>query len=192
MNPPALVLCSLGRHVERKGFAWFVTEVLPRLPDDVVYALAGEGPETDNIRGAIERAGLQNRVFLLGRVSDDDLHRLYAGADLFVMPNIHVPGDMEGFGVVMLEAGLSGAPAIAAGIEGILDVIEEGQNGSLVESGDAQAFVDAIMPFYDDHGSVVAAAHRAREYTERTFSWDAVADRYVTALESLVAERTAR
>lgn len=182
-----LVLCSVGRHVARKGFGWFVREVMPLLPDDVVYVLAGEGPESAGIALAAKEAGVARRVVLAGRVSEDDLRRLYAGADLFVMPNIHVPGDMEGFGVVLLEAGLSGAPAIAAGIEGILDVIEDGQNGVLVESANPAAFVAAIRPFYDDHRTVVAAARRAREYTESTFGWEAVADRFVSVLEALVA-----
>ena len=51
------------------------------------------------------RHGLGGRVSLLGRCSDEDLVKLYCDSDLLVMPNIPVRGDMEGFGVVMLEAG---------------------------------------------------------------------------------------
>jgi phosphatidylinositol alpha-1,6-mannosyltransferase len=187
LSRASLVLCSVGRHVARKGFDWFASEVMPRLPDDVIYVLAGEGPMTQQIKEAALASGVQDRVILVGRVSEEDLRRLYAGADLFVMPNIPVKGDMEGFGVVMLESGLSGAPAIAAGIEGILDVVAEGENGILVPTGNTEAFVKAVMGFHGAHTRVVQAAERARRYTAATFSWEAVANRYVDELTRLCA-----
>ena len=69
---------------------------------------------TPAVRDAVGRHGLAERVRILGRVGEELLATLYSGADLFVMPNIPVPGDMEGFGVVMLEAGLNGLPVLAA------------------------------------------------------------------------------
>ncbi|MGI9175158.1 MAG: glycosyltransferase family 4 protein, partial [Rhodothermales bacterium] len=95
-SPPlperALLLCSVGRQVKRKGFAWFIDQVMPRLPADVHYWLVGDGPEEVHIRAAIAQHGLGDRVRLLGRVSDEALQTLYRGADLFVMPNIPVAG----------------------------------------------------------------------------------------------------
>ena len=114
----ALVLCSVGRQVKRKGFHWFVEAVMPQLPAHIYYWLAGEGPMIAEVQAAVDRHQLGEQVCLLGRVSEDQLEALYRGSDLFIMPNINVPGDMEGFGVVMLEAGLCKTPAIAAGIEG--------------------------------------------------------------------------
>lgn len=182
----ALLLCSVGRQVERKGFAWFVDQVMPLLPADVHYWLAGDGPEAGAIEAAIDRRGLQERVRLLGRVSEAALEQLYRGADLFVMPNIPVPGDMEGFGVVMLEAGLGGLPVIAARLEGIQDVVAEGKNGHLVESGDAWGFSEAIMAYYDDREALQEASERAAAYVRDTFSWQAVARRYVDTLAAVV------
>lgn len=181
----ALLLCSVGRQVERKGFAWFIGEVMPRLPDEVHYWLAGEGPEEDNIRAAIARYGLERRVRLLGRISDEALSVLYRGADLFIMPNRPVPGDMEGFGVVMLEAGLSGLPAVAARLEGILDVITEGANGHLVETGDGPGFAAAILQYHRQPSQLQAAALRTARHTAETFGWPAVADHYVAVLQRL-------
>ena len=183
----ALLLCSVGRQVERKGFAWFVDAVMPRLPASVHYWLAGEGPERAAIEAAIARHDLQPRVRLLGRISEAALAALYRGADLFVMPNIPVPGDMEGFGVVMLEAGLGGLPVVAARLEGIRDVISEDVNGHLVASGDAAAFAEAIGRYHRDPAALDAAAHRARTYVIETFGWEAVADRYVAVLREIIA-----
>ena len=182
----ALLLCSVGRQVERKGFRWFIDEVMPKLPDTVHYLLAGApGPDTPNIEAAIERQHLHNRVRRLGRLSEEDLLTLYRGADLFVMPNIPVAGDMEGFGVVMLEAGLCGLPSVAAALEGIRDVITEGVNGHLVPSGAADAFVRAILPYHATPSALTAASKRAYQHVADTFSWQAIAKQYTSVLRSL-------
>ena len=186
-TPPSdhLLLCSVGRQVERKGFTWFVEHVMPHLPDDVHYWIAGDGPQGPDIQRAIERHNLVPRVRRLGRISNENLARLYRGADLFIMPNIPVEGDMEGFGVVLLEAGQCGTPAIAAQLEGIQDVITDGVNGHLVEPEAPDAFIDAIQQYRHAPEALQAAAERARTHTTKTFSWDAVADTYLSALRTV-------
>ncbi|MDB4951542.1 MAG: glycosyl transferase family 1 [Gemmatimonadetes bacterium] len=178
----ALLLAGVGRHVRRKGFAWMVDAVMPLLPADVVFLLAGEGPETGAVREAVARRGLAGRVRLLGRVSDADLARLYRGADLFVMPNVPVAGDMEGFGVVILEAGLSGLPTVGTALEGIRDAVTEGENGDLVPAGDARAFADAVLRFHRDRPLLAERSARARRFVAPRFEWGDVADRFVRAL----------
>jgi phosphatidylinositol alpha-1,6-mannosyltransferase len=111
----AFLLVTVGRQVRRKGFVWFIENVMPKLPERVIFWLAGDGPERENIEAAIERAGLQQRVRCLGKISEEELVELYRRGKLFVMPNIVVPGDMEGFGIVMLEAGACGTMASTAG-----------------------------------------------------------------------------
>ncbi|WP_457651698.1 glycosyltransferase family 4 protein [Rhodocaloribacter sp.] len=183
-----LLLCSVGRQIPRKGFAWFIDEVMPLLPEDVHYWIAGNGPEAENIRAAVARRGLEHRVRLLGRVSEEALETLYRGADLFVMPNVPVRDDLEGFGVVMLEASLGGGlPTIASSLEGIRDVITEGVNGHLVESGNAWAFSEAIMAYYHNRAALEDASRRAAAYTADTFCWSAIADRHVHVLRSLTS-----
>ncbi len=188
--PDGLLLCSVGRQVERKGTAWFVDTVMPRLPDDVHYWIAGDGPELDTIEAAIERHDLSSRVRLLGRIPNDTLGDLYRGADLFVMPNVPVEDDMEGFGIVLLEAGQCGTPAIAARLEGIQDVIADGVNGHLVAPQSPDEFVDAIAAYRNDPDALDAAAQRALHYTEDTFGWPAVADTYLSVLRTLWRQGT--
>jgi phosphatidyl-myo-inositol dimannoside synthase len=178
----ALLLCSVGRHQERKGFQWFADEVMPRLPDDVHYLVTGEGPMTPRIRAAMERRGLRHRMRMLGRVSEDVLRALYRGGDLFVMPNVPVSGDIEGFGVVMLEAGLCGMPVVAADLEGISDVIRDGRNGHLVPSRDAEAFAAAILPYRESRAHLAEASRNAAAYTAGSFGWPAIAERYLKIL----------
>ena len=174
-----LILVSVGRHQERKGFHWFAGEVMPRIGRDVLYLVTGEGPMTPRIQAAIDGNGLGARARLLGKVPEAMLRTLYRGGDLFIMPNVHVPGDIEGFGVVMLEAGLCGLPVLAANIEGISDVVREGENGHLLPSRDAAAFAGAVQRYHADRAGLAVLSASAARYTERTFSWAGVADRFV-------------
>ena len=174
-------LLSVGRMVERKGFAWFVESVMPLLPSHVEYCIVGSGPQDAVIRRTVERLALQERVRLAGQLTDGQLVGEYQRADLLVMPNRPVPGDMEGFGVVMLEAGACGTPTVAAELEGIRDVITQGQNGVFVPQGNAAAFAQAIVGTKPD-GALRA---RVRDHTVANFSWDHIASRFVQHLEVL-------
>ena len=181
---PKLIVISVGRLVPRKGVAWFVDNVMPQLPADIHYYVAGEGPDRGRIESAIERHNLADRVRLLGAISDPQLEQLYHGADLFAMPNVHVPGDMEGFGLVMLEAGLCGVPVIAANLEGIADVVTEGESGHLAVSENPESFRDAIMRYYEKPEALEEASSRARLHTASRFGWAGVTDRYLDVLRS--------
>jgi phosphatidylinositol alpha-1,6-mannosyltransferase len=187
LSSDTLLLCSVGRQVKRKGFAWFIEHVMPRLPDTVHYWLAGDGPRADHIQSTIDQCALGDRVRRLGHVSEQNLARLYRGADLFVMPNIPVEGDMEGFGVVMLEAGQCGCPVVASRLEGIRDVITEGVNGHLVPPKQPQAFADAILRYCGASERLRAASLRAANHVANTFGWKAVTERYVQTLTRVAA-----
>ncbi|NND70398.1 MAG: glycosyltransferase family 4 protein [Rhodothermales bacterium] len=184
-SPDPIVLCSVGRQVRRKGFDWFIRNVMPLLPEHVHYVLAGDGPEAATIADAATEAGIEHRTHMLGRVSEDDLQVLYAASDLFIMPNIHVPGDMEGFGVVMLEAALANLPVIAANIEGIADVIDHGQNGLLIESQNVEAFANAITSLLLQPDELASLSSRSKTSVLERFSWSNVAGQYV----EIISER---
>jgi glycosyltransferase involved in cell wall biosynthesis len=166
----AVLILTLGRLVRRKGVAWFVKEVIGRLPADCIYLVAGEGPERRTIEKAIAQAGAQERVHLYGRVSDEERERLLTGSDIFVQPNVHVPGDMEGFGLVLVEAALRGTPVIAAAIEGIMDAVIDQETGFLVPSGNSNAFVRAIISLCDDDDFRRRTGERFRERAEDAYS----------------------
>jgi phosphatidylinositol alpha-1,6-mannosyltransferase len=106
------------------------------------------------------------------------------------MPNVPVEDDMEGFGIVLLEAGQCGTPAVAAQLEGIQDVITDGVNGHLVPPEDPAAFVEAIEAYRGRPEALAAAAQRAIDHTEATFGWPAVAGTYLSVLRTLWAQGT--
>ena len=183
----AFVLCGVGRLVERKGFTWFVDQVMPLLPDDVVYVLVGDGPRAKDIDRLIATHELSERVLRVGQITDDDLREVYQLSDLLIMSNLPVPGDHEGFGVVMLEAGLSGTPVIASDLEGISDVVREGVNGHLVPSQRPRAFADLICRYRNDRNALLELSETAQVHVKSNYSWRQIAERFVEGFEGLRA-----
>lgn len=178
------IILTVGRLIERKGVHWFVEYVLPQLNDDIVYVVAGDGPMRKTIEEIIARKGLDSRVHLLGRVSGADLRTLYAAAEIFVQPNITVEGDMEGFGLVVLEAGAAGVPVIASRLEGLIDAISEGENGQLLTPGHAAEYIEQIHALIRDPDLRKAKGQRAYEYVRKHYPWNAVAKRYLKAINT--------
>jgi glycosyltransferase involved in cell wall biosynthesis len=181
--PDAPVLLTLGRLVPRKGVRWFVAEVMNRLPDDVVYAVAGSGPDDAAIREAVAAIGpAGKRVLLLGQVDDSMRDALMTGADIFVMPNVAVPGDMEGFGLVAIEAAAAGALVVASALEGIRDAVIDGETGVLVTSRDASAFAERITALVRDPSERARLASRYADAARVSFSIDRMRADLVAAL----------
>jgi len=184
------LLLTVGRLIRRKGVAWFVDQVLPRLDPAVLYLIVGEGPERGAITAAIARHGLQGRALLLGRAAGEVVRKLYGGVDLFIQPNIPVPGDVEGFGLVVLEASVSGTPVIASRLEGLSDAVTEQENGILVTPGSLEEFCRAIRALLDDDAMRKQLGERARALIATDYSWSAIASRYHDACAELCARHT--
>ncbi len=175
------LIFTAGRLVERKGVSWFVEKVVPLLPPDFVYAVAGAGPEMDSVRRKIAAAGLSGRVYLLGGVSFSAIRTLYNAADVFAMPNIPVPGTAEGFGLVAAEAASCGTPVVAARLEGIEDAVIEGRTGRFVEAKDAPGFAEAIVSAARIKQDP-AARESVRAAALERFAWPRIARLYAEAL----------
>lgn len=170
------ILVTVGRLVPRKGVHWFIQEVMPALPPNYIYLVVGEGKDHERIERAIKEAGLADRVYLIGRQSNKLRNVIYNTADVFLMPNIPIEGDMEGFGMVALEASSVGLPVVASSIEGIKDAIIPGKTGIVVPARNAHAFATAITR------AQKLPREQVRRVTRQRFGWGAVAKQYLKAL----------
>ncbi len=176
------VLLSVGRLTRRKGLEPFVREVLPRLlehhPGLTLLVVGGaavnaaqatdQGVQGD-VTAAAAAAGLAGCLRWLGDVDEDTLQLAYASADVLVFPVLALPGDVEGFGMVALEAAAAGCPTVAYAVGGVPEAVAAGQSGLLVAAGDAAGFAQAVQ-------TVLAGAlprlqeDACRSHAER-FSW---------------------
>lgn len=177
------LLLSVGRIIPRKGLAEFVTHALPavvsRVPGCRLVVIGGEagqalkksGGGVDAVRLAAEQAGMREHVVLLGYTDDGELAAAYAAADLLVFPLRPTAGDVEGFGMVAVEAAAHGLPTVAFDVGGVADAIDHGVSGVLVEPLDyrnlAQKIVEMLKAPRDEIARQNCVDHAAR------FSWPA-------------------
>jgi phosphatidyl-myo-inositol dimannoside synthase len=178
------LLISVGRLVKRKGHAWFIQEVLPLIQSNIVYLLIGDGGEAETVQQLKQRSPKSNCIILAGKVSNRLLQDAYDAADLFIMPNIPVPGDMEGFGVVILEANEARTPAIASALEGIQDVIKDGVNGFTIEPLKPQKFAEAIDGAIQHDLQTLSEASYWHVFQQH--QWQSIGDRYVDFFQRII------
>lgn len=171
------LILSVGRQVKRKGHQWFLENVYPLLDGSFQIVFVGDGPETPALKSFLGSNPQIDNVHLLGRIDDQELSAAYDAADVFVMPNIPVSGDMEGFGIVMIEANLRGVPVVASDLEGISDVITQGVNGFLVNPLDWVAFAEKINAIRSDL-SLFETGNVARHVLGK-FGWESISADYV-------------
>ena len=141
------------------------------------------GAETDDlaVNESIKEMGLEGRVFYLSQFtqSRSKIFEIIKHCDLFVMPNIEIPGDYEGFGLVALEAASQGTLTLAANVDGIPSAVNDGINGYLVEGGNATEWSQKIR-FFMDHPQELKSKTQAFKVNTMTKgkSWSTMAQRY--------------
>ena len=183
------ILFSVGRLVERKGFHWFIENVIPGLlkeRKDFVYLIAGEGRYKDKLKNIIQRDHLENYVILLGQIDDKILKLLYNLSDIFIMPNIPVKGDMEGFGIVVLEAASCGLAIVASDLEGIKDALLEGNVGIAISPLDPYEFSKQILKLLEDDALRESIGIKARHLVIDNFAWNKVINTYLDTFKEIL------
>lgn len=151
------LLLSVGRLTRRKGLAEFVANAFPvvvgRYPDAILAVIGGEakdalhgvvGGERERITAAARAAGVESNLRLLPPCDDLELSEAYLAADCHVFPVLDVPGDVEGFGMVALEAAAHGLSTVAFRVGGVADAVGEGVSGTLVTANDYAAMAGAV------------------------------------------------
>ncbi len=148
------VIFSLGRLVKRKGFDQ-VIKVMPWLYKNIPnikYYIAGEGPDEEylkTLKGSLKPA-VRDRVEFLGRIDDEEKWYWLRRCQIFAMPDRNRGGDVEGFGIVFLEASLSGKPVIGGNESGAVEAIDDYDTGILVDGSSPDDIKETIFHLYTD------------------------------------------
>ena len=191
------IILSVGRLAARKGIAEFVTVAMPGIVSEVpeaLFLIAGENP-TDSlahkadvkeaVKTAVAEQGLEQYVRLLGRVDNETLRALYQCCDLFILPALDVPGDIEGFGIVLTEAAAASKPVVATRVGGITDAVADGETGKLVACGDWDGLKMAVVDLLTDEAKQQRMGDNARRRVEEKFEWPIVIRQYQALLEAV-------
>ncbi len=168
------VLLTLGRVVERKGHDLVIRallEILKHVPE-AVYIVAGVGSYLGKLGKMVEELKLQNVVRFVGAVSDEDRALYFSFCDLFVMPSRQIGSDVEGFGIVFLEAAMFGKPSIGGRSGGIPEAILDGKTGALVDPNDPAAFARIVVQLLRDDALRHELGQNAKARVMHEFRWE--------------------
>jgi phosphatidylinositol alpha-1,6-mannosyltransferase len=189
------LLLTVGNLVERKGHDMVirtVAELAQHLPD-LRYLIVGVGPAKQYLETLAAELRVQDRVIFVGRVADQQLPNYYALCDVFVMPSRlrDTAHDVEGFGLVFLEANACGKPVVAGRSGGIPDAVVDGETGYLVNPESAPEIAAAIWSLTRDPAAAADMGECGRRRVVEGFTWRHAYIRVVAALDEALREPSA-
>lgn len=183
------VLC-FGRLVERKGVHRMI-DAMPRIAAEVPEAtlvVAGTGPEESKLRSQAKKVGA--RVVFAGRVAEEDAAAIYATADVFALPVVDrwFGLEVEGLGVVLLEASACGVPCVAGRSGGTPEAVIDGETGFVIDATDQVALIASTVRLLKDRGLATKMGAAGRSHVEQEFSDRALPQALLKWLDPTIAD----
>lgn len=186
------ILLTITRLVARKG----IDTVIRALPDivgkhpEIMYLIGGTGPERENLEHLISEKGVSDHVRFLGKIPDEDLSAFYNLCDIFVMPSKTVIPDVEGFGIVFLEAAACGKPVIGSYSGGIPDAVKHEETGLLVNESEPGELAGAVLRLVEDESLRKKLGFNGLQHIRKEANWDVVADKIYDIMQQIAADYT--
>ncbi|WP_349343063.1 glycosyltransferase family 4 protein [Marinobacter sp. MMG032] len=141
------VCLTVGRLQRRKGHDKMI-EAIPEIKKEIpniLYAIVGQGDNYPNLMAEVKKLGLEQHVQFLDEIEDEDLIRCYQQCDLFILPNRSDGNDIEGFGMVLVEAQAAGKPVIAGDSGGTAETMKVGKTGLVVDCTSTETIANAVI-----------------------------------------------
>ena len=181
------VVVSVGRLVHRKGQDVLI-EAMPGILREVPEAhilMIGEGPYRSYLENRVKALGLHERITFIGRIQYADLPKYICVGDLFVMPSrSRLAGlEVEGLGIVYLEASACGLPVIAGNSGGAPDAVLEGETGLVVDGTSKAEVAAAVVELLSDPDRSKAMGIRGRQWIIQEWRWEIWSSRFAQLLK---------
>lgn len=196
------VILTVGRLARRKGIAEFIENALPQIVQaipEAIYLIVGGNPidsgvhkedSMSNISEAVELKRLQGNVSIFGFSDSETLIELYNLCDIFLLPVIPVPGDIEGFGIVLIEASAAGKAVVSTRIGGIPDAIEDGKSGIIVEPNNYALLSREIIALLKDPERRSKMGNYGKERVREKFDWELIIKDYINLFNEVLQNQT--
>ncbi|WP_097946482.1 glycosyltransferase family 4 protein [Streptomyces sp. ms115] len=170
-----VILCA-ARLVPRKGQDTLIRAlpaVLRSVPDAVLL-LTGDGPYARTLHRLAADTGVANAVVLAGGRPHPEMPEHYAAADVFAMPCRTRRGglEVEGLGIVFLEAAAAGLPVLVGDSGGAPDTVRDGETGHLVDGRDTAAVADRLVTLLRDRAAAAAMGEKGRAWVREEWGWE--------------------
>jgi phosphatidylinositol alpha-1,6-mannosyltransferase len=184
----AVVVGTVTRIQAFKGID-VVMRAIAALPEEqrsrLIYLIGGKGAAVDSLSALARQLGIEDNVRWLGFVPEADLPDLYRAMDLFALCSREqlVRRNVEGFGIVFLEAQACGTPVVGTRTGGIPDAINEGEGGWLIAEDDVAVLAGILGELIEEPQRFREEARRARARVEREATWEHYMARFRAAIE---------
>jgi phosphatidyl-myo-inositol dimannoside synthase len=188
IEPERPVVVCVSRMVPRKGQdtlikAW--PAVRAEVPGNPLLMLVGDGPYKTSLQRLATRLGVSDSVLFTGPVAREDLPAWYDAGTIFAMPcrTRRAGLDVEGLGIVYLEAAATGLPVIGGDSGGAPDAVLDGETGYVVPGTDVRALADRLAELLSDPAGAMAMGEKGRAWIDREWTWDRVAEKLKMVLD---------
>lgn len=171
------VVLTVGRLQKRKGHDRMI-QALPAIRDKIpaaLYAIVGDGEERTHLERLVSDLKLDGQVLFHGELGDERLIECYQQCDLCALPNREVDGDIEGFGMVLLEAQACGKPVLAGASGGTAETMRVPETGRIVPCEQPEPLAQAVTELLTDAGQRQQMGQAARRWVVEQFSWESLA-----------------
>jgi len=176
------VLLTVGRLNKRKAQD-MVIKAMANLDKHTKYFIVGRGDFETDLRKTINHYKLRDRVFIFNNVSDEELVYYYQMADIFVLPNKKTDVEVEGFGIVFLEAAYYGLPIIAGNSGGVLEILQDDKNALLVNGHSLRQLIQALYELLNNKVKADRLSQNARSTYNKFSGYKVQSDKLKKLLE---------
>lgn len=187
------IILFMGRLVYEKGIQNLISAMPKILANyhDAKLIIAGKGGMIDELRAQVNSLGLGNKVYFTGYLNSKNVQKMYKCADISVFPSTYEP-----FGIVALEAMLSGTPVVVSDIGGLNEIVDHGINGMKSYAGNPNSLADSILTLLFDPKLCSDVVKNAQAKVKTDYNWQKIAQdthfTYQKAICETMAERQAR
>lgn len=170
------VLLTVGRLVKRKGHDKMIESLkeIIKIDVNIKYVICGKGPEQESLKELVRDYNLEDYVVFTGNIERRELETIYAVADLFVMLNREIieNGDVEGYGIVFLEAGMYKLPVVGGNNGGVPDAVLNGNTGYLIDSTNVEEIVKTISSFLMNENNTKQMGENGYQWVMENCLWE--------------------
>ena len=187
------IILFIGRLVYEKGIQNLISAMPKILANyhDSKLIIAGKGGMIDELKAQVNALGLGNKVYFTGYLASKDVQKMYKCADVSVFPSTYEP-----FGIVALEAMLSGTPVVVSDIGGLNEIVDHGVNGMKSYAGNPNSLADSILTLLYDYKLCDTVTKNAKAEVKNEYNWTKIAQdthfTYQKAICETMAERQAK
>lgn len=180
------MILSVGSLVKAKDFPNLVAaaEIVTNKNPQVIFVIAGKGPERNKIEIEIEQKGLRDKIKLLDSVDYLKLPSLFTSADVFVLSSSH-----EGFPRVIMEAALSGKAIVTTAIDGAGELVENNRTGLIVPVKKPKLLAKAIIDLLKDKAKADRLGKEARKRARKLLDFETSVKKIIGSWEELLIKQ---